>query len=167
MSNKAIITEKTQRLIEMTTRFCDEYLDEDYQQLCEKLIRKMSRKRNVPFLSGRIEIWAAAIVYAIGSINFLFDKSFQPYATPGDIRDYFGTSQSTTSQKAKVIRDMFKLGYWDKEFSTSHMMESSPFSNLVMVNGLIVDKRSLPPEVQELMRRKENFKRNDNVGNIR
>jgi len=33
-------------------------------------------------------------------------------------------------------------GYWDKEFSTSHMMQSSPLSNLVMVNGLIVDKRS-------------------------
>lgn len=158
MNDKAITTEKTQRLIEMTSRFCDEYLDEDYKQLCEKLIRKMSRKRNVPFLSGRIEIWAAATIYAIGSINFLFDKSFKPYATVGDICGYFGTSQSTTSQKAKVIRDMFKLGYWDKEFSTSHMMESSPFSNLVMVNGLMVDKQSLPQEIQEIIQRKENSK---------
>lgn len=159
MNDKVIITEKTQRLIEMTTGFCDEYLDEDYKQLCEKLIRKMSRKRNVPFLSGRIEIWAAAIVYAIGSINFLFDKSFEPYASGEDICNYFGTSKSTASQKAKVIRDMFKLGYWDKEFSTSRMTESSPFSNLVMVNGLIVDKRSLLPEIQELIRRKENSKK--------
>jgi hypothetical protein len=159
MNNKAIVTEKTQKLIEMTTGFCDEYLDEDYKQLCEKLIRKMSRKRNVPFLSGRIEIWAAAIVYAIGSINFLFDKSFEPYATASDVCDYFGTSQSTTSQKAKVIRDMFKLGYWDNEFSTSHMMESNPFSDLLMVNGLIVDKQSLPPEIQELIRRKESPKK--------
>ena len=47
----------------------------DYKQLCEKLIRKISRKRNVPFLSGRIEIWAAAIIHALGSINFLFDTS--------------------------------------------------------------------------------------------
>jgi len=147
MNDKAIITEKTQRLIEMTTGFCDEYLDEDYKQLCVKLIQKMSRKRNAPFLSGRIEIWAAAIVYAIGSINFLFDKSFEPYAPAGDICNYFGTSQSTTSQKAKVIRDMFKLGYWDKEFSTSHMREISPFSNFVVVNGLIVNKRSLPLEI--------------------
>ncbi|NOR78038.1 MAG: hypothetical protein GQ523_06390 [Methanophagales archaeon] len=44
-------------------------------QLCEKLIRKMSRKRNVPFLSGRMEIWAVAIIHALGSINFLFDTS--------------------------------------------------------------------------------------------
>ena len=151
MDNKAMVTAKTERLIEMTSGFCTQYLDEDYMQLCEKLIRKMSRKRHVPFLSGRMEIWAASVVYAIGSINFLFDKSFEPYATAADICKYFGTSQSTTSQKAKVIRDMFNLGYWDKEFSTAHMMKSSPFQNLVMVDDLIVDKRSLPPEIQKLI----------------
>ena len=167
MKDKAIITEKAQGLIEMTSGFCDEYLDEDYKQLCKKLIGKMSRKRNVPFLSGRIEIWAAAIVYAIGSINFLFDQSFEPFASGDDICNYFGTSKSTTPQKAKVIRDMFKLGYWDKEFSTSHMLQSSPFSNLVMVNGFIVNKRSLPPQIQELIRRKEDSKKDENVGNIR
>ena len=159
MRDKVLIEEKMQKLIEMTAGFCDEYLDEDYKQLCEKLIRKMSRKRNVPFLSGWIEIWAAAIVYAIGSINFLFDQSFEPYAGGDDICNYFDTSKSTTSQKAKVIRDMFKLGYWDKEFSTSHMTQSSPFSNLVMVNGLIGDKRSLPPETQEIIRQKESRKK--------
>lgn len=159
MKDKSIIAGKAQRLIEMTTGFCDEYLDEDYKQLCVKLIQKMSRKRNVPFLSGRIEIWTSAIVYAIGSINFLFDKSFAPYVSGDDICNYFGTSKNTTSQKAKIIRDMFKLGYWDKEFSTSHLMQSSPFSNLVMVNGLIVDKRSLPPEIQEFIRRNENSKK--------
>ena len=64
MKDKTLVEEKMQKLIEMTARFCDEHLDEEYKQLCEKLIRKMSRKRNVPFLSGRIEIWAAAIIYA-------------------------------------------------------------------------------------------------------
>lgn len=111
MKDNVLIEEKMQKLIEMTTEFCDEYLDEEYKQLCEKLIRKMCRKRNVPFLSGQLEIWAAAIVYAIGSINFLFDQSFEPYASGEDIRNYFGTSKSTSSQKAKLIRDMFKLGY--------------------------------------------------------
>lgn len=159
MKDKYIIVQKTQKLIEMTARFCNEYLDEDYKQLCEKLIQKMSRKRNVPFLSGRIEIWAAAIVYAIGNINFLFDRSFKPYVSADDICKYFDTSKSTSSQKSKIVRDMFKLGYWDKEFSTSQMMKSNPFSNLVMVNGLIVDKQFLPPEIQELIRRKENSKK--------
>jgi len=125
--DKVLIKEKMQRLIEMTTEFCDAYLDEEYKQLCEKLLKKMSRKKNVPFLSGRMEIWAAAIIHTIGVINFLFDKSFKPYISAGDISNYFGTSKSTISQKSRVIRDMFKLGYWDKEFSTAHVKKSDPF----------------------------------------
>mgnify|MGYP001572194840 FL=1 len=156
---KSIVPEMQERLIKMTAGFCNEYLDEEYKGLCEKLILKMSRKRNVPFLSGRIEIWAAAVIYTIGSINFLFDKSFKPYVTAGDICNYFGTSQSTTSQKAKLIRDMFKLEYWNKEFSTRYMMESSPFLNLTMLNGLIVDKRTLPPEIRKLIETEENSKK--------
>ena len=85
MRDKCLIEGKMQKLIEMTAGFCDAHLDEEYKLLCEKLIRKMGRKRNVPFLSGRIEIWAAAIVYAVGSINFLFDKSFGPYVSAQDI----------------------------------------------------------------------------------
>ena len=149
MNDKTIIEEKAQKLLEMAATFCRKYLDEDYEELCAKLIGKMSRKRAVPFLSGRMEIWAAAVIYALGSINFLFDKSFKPYTTVDDICTYFGTSKSTTSQKSKIIRDMFKMGYYDKEFSTKHMKDNDPFSNLRMVNGFIVDQRSLPPEIQE------------------
>jgi len=155
MKDKDIVEEKAQKLLETTAAFCKEYLDDDYRQLCEKLIGKMARKRNVPFLSGRLEIWAAAVVYALGNINFLFDKSFKPYATADEICNYFGTTKSTTSQKAKLIQDMFKMGHFDNEFSTSHMKDNSPFANLVTINGLIVDKRSLPLEIQEFLRGKE------------
>lgn len=65
MKDKTIVEEETQRLIGMTAGFCDAYLNEDYKQLCEKLIRKMSRKRNVPFLSGRVEIWADAGIFPV------------------------------------------------------------------------------------------------------
>jgi hypothetical protein len=153
MKDKAILEEKKARLIEMTSEFCKRFLDEEYRNLCEKLIDKMARKRNVPFLSGRIEIWAAAIVYAVGSINFLFDKSFNPYATAEDICAHFVTTKSSTSQKAKIIRDMFKMDCWDQEFSTSHMQESNPLSNLVMVDGFLVDKSHLPPEIQAILKK--------------
>src|SRR5674536_85078 len=101
MSNRELVKQKKDALIEMTDGFADRYLDEDYKMLCRKLTDKMSRKRQVPFLSGRLEICAAAVVYALGQINFLFDKSFEPYVSATDIYNYYGTSQSTTSQKAK------------------------------------------------------------------
>jgi len=106
-----------------------------------------------------MEIWAASIIYALGQINFLFDKSFKPYVSSNDISNYFGTSKSTVSQKAKVIRDMFNMRYWDEEFSTTYIKEQNPFSNLVMINGIIVDIHTLPPEIQRIMRQKEIQKR--------
>jgi len=151
MRDKAAIEEKRQWLVEATAAYCNEYLDDDYKKLCENLINKMSRKRTVPFLSGRLEIWAAAAVYAIGQINFLFDKSFEPYATADDLCDYFGSKKSTVSNKASVIRDMFKMQVYDEEFSTESMNQTSPFKNLVMVDGIVVPKSMLPPEIQKML----------------
>lgn len=142
MRDKVLIEKKKKKLIELTAGFCDAYLDDDYKQLCEKLILKMSRNYNVPFLRGRMEIWAAAIVHAIGSINFLFDRSFEPYFSSKDMCNFFGTVQKTISHKAKYIRDMFKMRYYDKEFSTTYMKKHNPFSNLVMENGIIFYRRN-------------------------
>lgn len=143
MQNKDLIMEKKKLLIQLVSNFCDKNLDIEYKELCLKMIEKMSRKRTVPFLSGKIEIWAAAIVYAIGQINFLFDRSFEPYQSADDICNHFNTSKSTTSQKAKIIRDMFKLDYFDKEFSIQKLLDSNPLNDLVMVNGLIVPRKML------------------------
>jgi len=138
MADKQRVQDIQRQLIEMTAAFCRQHADAEYQQLCKKLIEKMARKRVVPFLSGRVEIWAAAIVYALGSINFLFDKSFPPHATPDSICDYFQVSKRTVAQKAKLIRDMFSLEYFDPEFSTERMAKNNPLSRLRMVNGFLV-----------------------------
>nr|QNO51600.1 hypothetical protein FJOHDBIG_00049 [Methanosarcinales archaeon ANME-1 ERB6] len=54
---------------------------------------------------------------------------------------------------------MFKMRYWDKEFSTTHMQKSNPLSNLLMMDEMIVDIRSLPPDIQEYIRQKEGRKK--------
>ena len=138
MTNKHEIQRIKQELIKKTGVFCQTYIDAEYEELCKKLIEKMSRKRAVPFVSGRIEIWAAAIIHTLGGLNFLFDKSFEPYATMDDICNHFGVSKSTVGQKAKLIRDMFKMGHFDPEFSTQRMARRNPFANLAMINGFIV-----------------------------
>ena len=124
--DKATVQEYTEKLIQMTNGFCDEYLDDEYKALCEKLIRK-----------------AASIFFLI--------KSSKPHASPDDICNYFGTSKSTTGGKAKTIRDMFKLHYFDSEFSTKELLDKSPFSN-VFLNGMPISISSLPPELQEVAR---------------
>lgn len=151
--DKKEIKERENILLELTGNFCAQKLDDDYFQLCEKLIKKMGRKREVPFKRGKIEIWAAAVVYTIGSINFLFDKSFEPYITAQQISDYFGTKNSTVSNKARQIREMLNLTMFDNEFATEHMNETNPFNNLVVVNGLVVPLSSIPENLQELVKK--------------
>jgi hypothetical protein len=138
MSIKIEIQNKKDQLIQMTSRFCQEYLDQEHENLCKKMIEKMARKRVVPFLAGKLEIWAASIIYAIGRMNFLFDKSFEPCSSPDEICDYFKASKSTVGQKAKVIHDLFKLGHFNSEFSTETMKQRSPFNRLAMINGYVI-----------------------------
>lgn len=96
--------------------FCVEKLDEEYFELAERLIQKLGRKRNVPFIIGRPEIWAAENIHALGTINILFDRSFEPYLSIDNINSYFGTSKSTTGNKSKQIRELLKLNRWHNEF---------------------------------------------------
>ncbi|MCK4345661.1 MAG: hypothetical protein KAX05_10285 [Bacteroidales bacterium] len=59
---KEEIKDREKKLLELTGTFCSQKLDDDYFQLCKKLVKKLGRKRDVPFKRGKIEIWAAAVI---------------------------------------------------------------------------------------------------------
>lgn len=149
---KKEISDRQQKILDLIRGFCAEKLNEEYFELGQRLLQKLGRKRNVPFVTGQPQIWAAAIIHALGTINFLFDKSFEPYVSADEINAFFGTNKSTTGSKSKLIRDLLKLDHWNNEFSTNSMNNSSPFANLVMVDGLIVPVNTLPTEYQEMVR---------------
>jgi hypothetical protein len=149
---KEKIIEKRQEIIRLVKSFCNEKLNEEYAALAEKLICKLGRKRNVPFVSGQVVIWAAAVIHALGTINFLFDKSSEPSVSIDEINDFFGTKKSTTGNKSKEIRDLLKLGYWDEEFSIKDLAKRNPYKDFVLVDDFIVPINSLPEEYQEMAR---------------
>lgn len=126
------------QLPELTRDFCISRISKEYADLCLKLIEKLARKRFVPFISGKVTIWAASIIRAIERINFLGDKNFEPYLELGEIAKHFDTSKSTVGQKATKTCDMLNLQYYDPDFSTSHMAEQNPFAWMVRdQNGFI------------------------------
>jgi hypothetical protein len=143
---------RQQNILDLVREFCSKKLDEEYFELSERLVQKLGRKRNPPIATGQPQIWAAAIIHTLGTINFLFDKSFEPYISIEDINVYFGTKKSTTGNKSKQIRDLLKLDRWDNEFSIKRMQDSNPFANLVMVDGYIVPVDTLPEEYQLAVR---------------
>ncbi len=150
--DKQNLLDRQQKILDLAREFCAKQLDEEYFELTERLIKKLGRKRNPPFATGQPQVWAAAIIHALGTINFLFDKSFEPYVSIDDINAFFATSKSTTGNKSKQIRDLLKLDLWNNEFSTKRMRNSNPFANLVMVDGLIVPVDTLPVQYQQAVR---------------
>jgi hypothetical protein len=52
----------------------------------------LSRERSSPLESGRPRSWAAGIVYALGRVNFLSDKSREPYMTMSEPCKKIGVS---------------------------------------------------------------------------
>ena len=151
--DKNEIKEREKRLLELTGTFCAQKLNEEDFERCERLIKKMGRKRDVPFKRGKLEIWAAAVVNAIGSINFLFDKSFEPYLATTAINDHFDTKSTTVSNKARIIKNIFDLWHYSPEFSTNAMEQNNPFNNMVMVDDIIVPIDTLPEDMQLMVRK--------------
>lgn len=67
----------------------------------------------------------------------------------------FWLDQSTTGTRSRQTQNTFKLHPWDKELSTRHMQENSPFADRVMVNGMLSPLHMLPDECQEIVRQAE------------
>ena len=145
---------KYDEITALTGAFCVKYLNDEYAQLCRKLAAKLSRKRPSPLERGRAKSWAAAIVYTIGQVNFLFDKSQTPHIRADDLCKLIGVSKSTAANKAKDIRDMLNIGLMDFHWTLPSRMDGNSMAWMISVNGFIVDVRNMPREIQEEAYRK-------------
>lgn len=125
-------------------------MNDEYAELSRQLAATLGRKRPSPIIRGKPEVWACAIVYALGTVNFLFDKSNSPHIRADELCAVFGVSQSSGANKAKLIRDMLKMYHFDPNWCLPSRMDRNPRAWYIMVNGLIVDARAMPREVQEI-----------------
>ena len=100
-------------IVSLTDEFCNEYLNEEYAQLVRQAAAALCRKRPSPLVRGRPDVWACAIVYAVGSVNFLFDRSQEPHMSSADVCRGFGVGQSTGSSKSKSVRDLLGMSQID------------------------------------------------------
>jgi len=111
-------------------------------------------KRPSPLTRGKPEVWACAIVRVIGWVNFLDDSSQTPHMKLTAIDKAYGVAESTGQGKAKAIRDLLKIRQFDFRWMLRRRVEGSPMAWMIQVNGLIVDARQVPREIQEVAYRK-------------
>ena len=88
-------------------------------------------------------------VYALGRVNFLSDDSREPHMTMSELCEKIGVSQGNASSKSREIWSRLGLIQMDPDWCLPSMLEENPLVWIVEVNGLPVDVRAMPREVQE------------------
>jgi hypothetical protein len=136
-------------IVQFTDEVCAEHLNEEYAALARKMAAALARKRPSPLANGRVNTWACGILYTLGRVNFLFDKSQTPHLRADDLSEICGVSKSTGSAKAKAIENALKIGVFDPAWTLPSRIESNPLAWMIQVNGLIVDARYIPRPIQE------------------
>jgi hypothetical protein len=129
--------------------FCAEHLNEEYAVLCRRMAVTLARKRPSPLISGKALSWASGIVYAIGRVNFLFDKSQKPHLMASELCALFGVSENTASGKSRTIMDMLKIMQMEPHWCLPSKLAENPVAWMIMVNGYVIDVRHASREIQE------------------
>lgn len=142
--------DKYEENVALTDAVCKAHLNQEYADLSRRLAAHLCRKRPSPVVNGQAKSWAGGIVYALGQINFLFDKSQMPHSSADELSEYFDVGKNTLGTKAKQIRDIINSYQMDPEWSLPSMIDRNPLVWMLSVNGLIVDVRHMPREVQEI-----------------
>jgi len=149
-----VMSARYMEIAEIIEKFCEEKLNAEYKDICLRALAKLCRKRPSPVVSGKARTWACGIVYAIGSTNFIFDKSQPINMTAGEISEWFGLSKNTAGGKATEIKNLLDLSYFNTEFSLKKLIDDNPMIWYLKVNGYLVDIRTMPREAQEEALRK-------------
>jgi len=136
------------QVVAVTDAVCRERLDVEYADLCRAVVGKLGRKRPSPLTRGDPRIWAAGVVYAVGQLDFVFDPAQSPHATADQLSEWLGVKKTTMANKARLIRDTVKLSHFDGKFMRRDLVGASPLTWLLEVDGILVDVRRAPQDLQ-------------------
>lgn len=123
---------------------CAKHLNDEYKTLAHQLASALARKRPSPITRGKPEIWACGILYALGTVNFLWDKSQTPHMRADELCKACGVSSASGTAKAKEIRTMFKMHQLDPNWCLPSKLDNNPLVWMLSVNGFLMDIRDAP-----------------------
>jgi hypothetical protein len=149
----ATMRERASEVVAVADEICAAHLDREYGELCGVLVARLARKRPSPLQRGGVRIWAAGVIYAIGQINFLFDRTQNPHLTADELAACAGVAKSTMANKAALICRALDLDAYEPELTRVAMIEQHPMAWIIEVDGFLVDARTLPPAFQDEARR--------------
>ena len=146
----ATLREKFNAISQATDAFCGQRLNDEYKKVIRQALAALSRKRPSPLLKGKDNAWAAGVVHAVGMVNFLFDPAQTPTCKAPEIYAHFGVGASTALARSKEVRDALGMSQFSPEWTVASNLDKNPLVWMLEVNGLVVDVRRMPLEVQEI-----------------
>ena len=135
-------------VVAATDAFCQQHLNEEYRDLCREMALELALEE-IPLSRGRPEGWAAAIVYELGVVNLLADASQTPHMNPAEIAQGFGVSMSTIHNRARTVRAITHTAPFDPNWTLPSREGDNPLTWMMEVNGMIIDLRDMPRDLQE------------------
>ena len=148
------MAEKFAGITALIDPFCVRYLNEEYRQMIHHTVGALARKRPSPLSTGKESVWAAAAVHAVGRVNFLDDPDQNPHCPPKVIFEFFEVAQSTGQNKSKSIRDALNMDHFSPEWTLPSRLADNPMVWMLEVNGLLMDIRQAPIELQRIAHEK-------------
>lgn len=137
-------------ITQLTDAFCQAYLNDRYGQLCRELTATLCRKRPSPLVRGKAATWACGITHAASygqlPFRFLADPSHCGQPDLGVFRAEFFPPCKPNPSKSAICWACIP---WTRIGRPRDGGAESPHLDASLVNGLIIDVRHAPREIQE------------------
>jgi hypothetical protein len=118
------LRDRAHEILAITDEACASHLDDEYTRLCRVLVARLARKRPSPLIRGDARIWAAGAIYAVGQVNFLFDRTQQPHLSAGQLADRLRVVKTTMANRAALINKTLDIGIFEPDLTRSTVLES-------------------------------------------
>ncbi|MBC8442307.1 MAG: hypothetical protein H8D87_21790 [Deltaproteobacteria bacterium] len=139
--SKKIKSEQLKKITNLIHSFCDENLNNELEHYAVNLCNELDSRQEINITRGKIEIWAASIIYAIARLNFLFDRENEYYISTDTVCDYFGTKKTTIGNKATQIEKICDIHNDIEKYCRQDIIDSFTFYETK--EGLIIPKNMM------------------------
>ena len=136
--------ERVAAIVAITDATCHAHLDTEYAELCRRLLARLARKHPCPLGRGEVRLWAAGTLYAVGQLNFLFDRSQDPHMSGDELAEHLRVVKSSMANKAALICRALDLRGYEPELMRRAVLEEPPFIWVAAYDGRPSDNRSRP-----------------------
>ena len=139
------------RLAEETAR---EVLSDEYAVLARRAATRLAEIAPDRLASGRPKSWACGILYALGRVNFLSDRSSgDVHMTLAELCTACGVSEATGTSKAREVLDLLDAGHFDPQWTLPSLAGASPVLWMLTAGPVMLDARTLGGDSQDLLAR--------------